>query len=107
MDREIRFVREREKRAFTSDDAPVPVVFRRELDDAEEYFVDANVREEVPAHRKVRDEDYFSRRPFSRFVFDFILHGVPEAKSPSLALEHSGFAETGRDVYDERETADV
>ena len=55
----------------------------------------------------MRHEDYFSRRPFSRFVFDFIRHGVPVAKSPSLALEHSGFAQAGRNVYDERETVDV
>ena len=36
IERYVFVEREREKRAFTSDDAPVPVVFRRELDDAEE-----------------------------------------------------------------------
>lgn len=55
----------------------------------------------------MRDEDNLSRRPFARFVFDSIRHGVPVAKPTSLTLEHSGLVETGRDVYDDREKVDV
>ena len=66
-----------------------------------------NLREEVSENRQVRDEDNLSGCPFARVVFVLIRHGVPLAKPTSLTFEHSGFVETGRDVYDERETVDV
>lgn len=55
----------------------------------------------------MRDEDNLSGCPFARVVFVLVRHGVPVAKPTSLTLEHSGFVETGGDVYDERETVDV